>query len=288
LGCALGLDYKLKESLDCFKKSLDLSIKSNNLMGMAHLKSAMAMNYSLQGKSDLALKIIKEAVQEATESGDILAKQPVYTNYGVTCYYKGCLDEAEKNLKEALAYHEKTFQASWGAVAHGWLGWTYHDAGNFDMARQHHQQCISILEDARLSPSWLNCNKLWMMNHRILSGEPDIDMHKLAELIKSHEKSRYALFESYGIRCIGEIYLNIDDQHMAEAEKWIKRAIDFDTMHGIPWNLGKDYALYADWYKKKGDMAAAKEQLARAIDLFKECGADGWVTITEEKLARLM
>jgi len=113
LGCALGLDYKLKESLDCFKKSLDLSIKSNNLMGMAHLKSAMAMNYSLQGKSDLALKIIKEAVQEATESGDILAKQPVYTNYGVTCYYKGCLDEAEKNLKEALAYHEKTFQASW-------------------------------------------------------------------------------------------------------------------------------------------------------------------------------
>jgi len=113
-------------------------------------------------------------------------------------------------------------------------------------------------------------------------------MHKLAELIKNHEKSRYALFESYGIRCIGEIYLNIDDQHMAEAETWITRSIDFDAMHGISWNLGKDRTLYADWFKKKGDIQAAKEQLARAIDLFRECGADGWVTITEEKLARLM
>jgi hypothetical protein len=41
-------------------------------------------------------------------------------------------------------------------------------------------------------------------------------------------------------------------------------------------------------YKKKGDNVAAKEQLTKAIDLFKECSADGWIKMTEEKLARLI
>jgi len=53
------------------------------------------------------------------------------------------------------------------------------------------------------------------------------------------------------------------------------------------WNMGKAHALYADWFKKKGDSVGAKEQLTKAIDLFKECDADGWVTRTEKTLAEL-
>jgi hypothetical protein len=58
-------------------------------------------------------------------------------------------------------------------------------------------------------------------------------------------------------------------------------------MHAVPWQLAKDHALYADWFKKKGDIQGAKEQLTKAIDLFRECGADGWVTRTEKTLATL-
>jgi hypothetical protein len=53
------------------------------------------------------------------------------------------------------------------------------------------------------------------------------------------------------------------------------------------WNLASDHALYADWFKKKGDLLGAKEQLTKAIDLFQECGADGWVTRAEKSLAEL-
>lgn len=55
-------------------------------------------------------------------------------------------------------------------------------------------------------------------------------------------------------------------------------------MQGIPWNLGKDWSLYADWFRKKGDIQGAKEQLTKAIDYFRECGADGWVTRMEKSL----
>jgi tetratricopeptide (TPR) repeat protein len=287
LSVAICQDYQFKESLECLKTMLDLSVMANNLIAISHAKSAMAMNYYFQGKTDLALQASTEAMHTASESGDIMAKMPVYTNFGTTCYYKGHLDEAEKYLLEALGYHEKTSITSWGGYAAAYLGWTYHDLGNYGMAKKYRQQCITIMEDARMVPSWFNCNKLWAKNHRILNREPDIDIHELDELIKAHEKNRLAICKSHGARAIGEIYLNIDDQHMAEAETWIRRSIDFDAMHGIPWYLGKDYALYADWFKKKGDIQGAKEQLTKAIDFFKECGADGWVTRTEKTLAEL-
>ena len=50
------------------------------------------------------------------------------------------------------------------------------------------------------------------------------------------------------------------------------------------WNLAQDYALYAEWYKSKGDLPKAKENLDKAIDIFKECGADGWVERYEKEL----
>lgn len=52
-------------------------------------------------------------------------------------------------------------------------------------------------------------------------------------------------------------------------------------------DLGKDHALYADWFKKKGDIQGAMEQLTKAIDLFKKCGADGWVARTEKALTEI-
>jgi tetratricopeptide (TPR) repeat protein len=287
LGPFMCNDYRFEMGMECSKTLLDLSLMAKNLVAISHAKSALAMNYYLQGKTDLALQVCEEAMHTATESGDILAKQSAYANFGALFYYKGHLDEAEKYLLEALTYYEKASVASWGAWAAGFLGWTYHGTGNYEKAKKCHQQCGSILEGARFMPSWHNCHKLWVKNHRILYGEPDIDIHKLGQLIMAHEKNRLAMSKSYESRCIGEIFLHIDNQHMAEAEAWIRRSIDFDAIHGIPWNLGKDHALYADWFKKKGDIQGAKEQLTKAIDYFRECGADGWVTRTQKTLTEL-
>jgi len=53
-------------------------------------------------------------------------------------------------------------------------------------------------------------------------------------------------------------------------------------------HVGNDYALYADLFKRKGDRLKAQETLGKAIDLFKECGADGWVEKYEKELAALL
>ena len=68
---------------------------------------------------------------------------------------------------------------------------------------------------------------------------------------------------------MGEIYLYIDDTHMDEAEAWIRKAIEVDEQHRMPWDLARDYALYAEFFKKKGDPAQAKEKLGKAIELMR-------------------
>ena len=86
---------------------------------------------------------------------------------------------------------------------------------------------------------------------------------------------------------MGGILFNIDDQHTSEAEDWIKRAIETNQKYGMRWHLAKDYALYAELLKRKGDISNARENINKAIDIFKECGADGWVEKYENELTAL-
>jgi len=38
-------------------------------------------------------------------------------------------------------------------------------------------------------------------------------------------------------RSIGDILLQVDDEHMADAEIWIRKAIEADTRNGTQWFL---------------------------------------------------
>jgi hypothetical protein len=50
-----------------------------------------------------------------------------------------------------------------------------------------------------------------------------------------------------------------------------------DQKNGQTWNLGMDYVVSAELFKRKNKNLEAKENLGRAIEIFKECGASGWV-----------
>ena len=75
--------------------------------------------------------------------------------------------------------------------------------------------------------------------------------------------------------------------HTDEAEAWIRKAIETDEQHKMPWDLARDYALYAEFFQKKADPAQSKEKLDKAIDLMRSINADGWVKKYEEELATI-
>ncbi len=116
---------------------------------------------------------------------------------------------------------------------------------------------------------------------RVLNQEKDVD---LESLYAHSQNNKLKALEGWIQRYIGEILLNIDDEHISEAEHWIQKAIEADQKNRMMFNLGKDYALYADLFKRKGDRLKTQENLGKAIEIFKECGADGWVEKYEKEL----
>jgi tetratricopeptide (TPR) repeat protein len=157
--------------------------------------------------------------------------------------------------------------------------------GNFEKSKEHYQKGSWVLENIRLWPSWANVGKVGSARSKVMNKEKDVDLESLYAYSRNN---KVKAAEGWTQRCIGEILLNIDDQHLSESDHWIQKAIEADQRNRMMFNLGKDYALYADLFKRKGDRLKARENLGKAIDLFKECGADGWVEKGEKDLSSLL
>ena len=119
---------------------------------------------------------------------------------------------------------------------------------------------------------------------KVMNNEKDVNLDKI---FKCHGNIKFKLADGLILRCVAEILLNINDRHISEAEQWIKKAIKSHKRNGMMWHLARDYALYADLFKRKKDFPKVKENLTKAIEIFKECGADGWMEKYEKELAAL-
>ena len=117
-----------------------------------------------------------------------------------------------------------------------------------------------------------------------MNNEKDINLN---EVFKWHGDIKNKWIEGAVANMIGEIMLNIDDEHISEGEDWIKKSIGTNQKYGMMWNLARDYALYAELFKRKGDLSKTKENLNKAIEIVKECGADRWVDKYMKELAAI-
>ena len=117
-----------------------------------------------------------------------------------------------------------------------------------------------------------------------MNKEKDVNLESLPVHFRNN---KVKVIEGWIQRYIGEIFLNVDDQHFSEAEHWIHGAIEADRRNGMMLHLGRDHALYAELFKRKGDRSKFQEHLGKAIELFKDCGADGWLKKAEEEFATL-
>ena len=116
-----------------------------------------------------------------------------------------------------------------------------------------------------------------------MSSDRDIDIDSLYHAANKIELN---VFKSRAFNSICAILLSTDN-HIAEAEKWITKAIETDKKYGLKLYLAIDYAQYADLFIRKGDPLKAKKHFSKAIEIFKECDADGWVEKYGKELAEL-
>ena len=284
LGCALGFNCEFERSTNYFQRAIDVNLAVKNLWGIAAMKSALSyFSYYQNGKIDLQFQTTQEALRIAEESGDIYSKALGYTSHGISCYGKGLLEEAQKHLLKGAELCEKINYHAWNGCALFNLGETYFETGDFTRSKEHYEKGSWALENIRSYPSWANLAKVGLARSKVMNKERDVNLESLYDLSRNN---KVKVVEGWIQRYIGEILLNIDDQHISEAEHWIQKAIEADQRNRMMFHLGKDYALYAELFKRKGDRLKAQENLGKAIEIFKECGADGWVEKCRERTGR--
>ncbi|MGD8716546.1 MAG: hypothetical protein PVG70_18475, partial [Desulfobacterales bacterium] len=251
--------------------------------GISITKAIMAHHlFSSQGKIALAYETSNEAIRIADDSGDIYSKAFAYSAHGWSCYFKGYLQRAKELLMKGVDFSEKVSQFLWNGIAHRGMGTILFDMKEYENSRKHFEMAIFVYLHGKIIPSCVNFCKIALALAKVMNNEKDINLN---EIIKSYDDKKLRLWEGPMLNSIGGILLNIDDQHISEAEDWIKRAIETNQKYGMMWNLARDYALYAELFKRKGDLPKAQENLNKSIAIFKECGADGWVEKYEKELA---
>ena len=169
----------------------------------------------------------------------------------------------------------------WAAFAHVSLGHNYFDMEKYNESQKHFETAISLYRNADLYPSLAKYAKIALALSKLMGNEKDINLN---EIFNYCDDIKNKWCEGWMFHCIAEILLNIDAQHISEAEDWIKRAIGAHRTYGMMWHSARDYALYAELFKRKGDLRKTKENLSKAIEIFKECGSDGWVEKYEKEL----
>ena len=285
LGVALSYNCEFDRAIRHFQKALDITIWAKNLWGTAANKAIIAHHcYFYSGRIDLGFKTSAEAVRVAGESGDIFSKGIAYTSYGTSCYTRGLFEEAEKQLLKAVEFCERLVEKMWNMMANGCLGETYIEMGDFEKAKVYFEKAAMLLKENRAVPSWVGMMKVAAIRSAVLNKEMQVDLELLLEYSRNN---RLRLTEGWISKHIGEILLNLNDDHKAEAEYWIQKAVKTDQRNGMRFHLGNDYALWAELFKRKGDRPKARETLGRAVEILKECGADGWVEKYEKELASI-
>jgi len=273
------------QASQCFEKALSVSVAATSLWGISTTKSNWAFfAYWHQGNIRKAYEIGREAVAVAEESADIFSKSWAYLAYGCSCYGKGLLKDAIEYLSKGAEFCEKIDAFTTNSLTQWNLGDIHFENREYEDSAYSFRKALECAKSVSLYPCHRNTLRIALAMAEVMENDKRMDLELLREYAN---EIKTELNEGWASRYMAQILLNSDYDSMSEAETWINKAIEADKRNGMMFNLGKDYALYAELFKRNGDIPKAKENLNKAIEIYKECGADGWIKKTEEELAAL-
>ena len=285
MGYARSVNCDFEKAIHYLKETHDLHAKLNNIPWLVVLKSLTSfLVYHFRGNTETAYQLSNEAINRADETNDIFSKLFAYSCHGISLYGKGLLNEARHFLMQGLEFNEKINQLWWNLAGNQYLGDINFSLGEFQCAINHYMKVIRLLETKNVYPSWLNLSKIALARAKAASKEKHGEMESLCACAS---ENKIKILDGWIKRYIAETLLFPDNEQLSEAEKWIKQSIEMDKKRGMMFHLGQDHATYAEILKQKSQTTRAEENLAKAVQIFKDCGADGWVVKYEKELAAL-
>ena len=127
----------------------------------------------------------------------------------------------------------------------------------------------------------INLYKIALARAKAMNDEKDVDLTPLYKYVHENKvKFNNGVIPNH----LAGILMKIGDIPLSEVEMWIKKAIHADRENGMIFQLARDYELFSEFFKCKGNQSEAKRYINTAIETFRECGADERAKIAERKM----
>jgi len=242
------------------------------------------MAYYNQGKVELAYKTSREALRIAERSGDLYSKTFAYCCHGISCFAKGFFQRVEQLLSKGTEFSERLDHSWWKPWSKHFLGEFYYEMGQYQKARSYYDEAVSIFDSHGYWPSNAVTSKMGLTRAKTAINGKDMDLESLYGYISD---AKAKLYEGWILRYMSEIFLNTGEDLISKAEQWIKKAIAANERNGTLFELGRAYLFYAEIKNRKSEQTGVHRSMKRATEIFKECGAVGWVEKYEKELTSL-
>jgi predicted ATPase/class 3 adenylate cyclase len=283
-GLTLSWDCRFEDALSHIQQALRINEATGYEWAASEMKSCLSLYiYNYRGDIGLGCETSQAALEIAEKCGDIHSKAIAYTSYGISAFYRGSFEAAEKYLLKGVAFSERINLFSFSTLGYRGLGHTYFELGDYKKSEEHYQKAIDLRERTKLFPSDIKLYRIALAKAKLRQNEKIPDLETLLHSVK---ENRLRIYAGSIARDVGDILLNLSADHVAEAEEWILRAIEHHRRYQMSWDLAKDCILYGEYHKKRGDLHKAKEKFCEAKEIFERCGAEGWVRGTQELLGK--
>jgi hypothetical protein len=115
-------------------------------------------------------------------------------------------------------------------------------------------------------------------------GDSEISLN---EILKHYGQNKNRAFAGWIAQYTAETLFHLGDPFTSQAQSWAEKAIELDRQNGTRLLLGRDYLLSARIWNRTGNPSKAREDLVQAIEIFRQCGADGYLKRGSGELAVL-
>jgi predicted ATPase/class 3 adenylate cyclase len=279
---AHAMNCEFTEGEACLLRLIEMSEAAGNTGGQVNIMFQLAtFIYAPSGRIDEALRCAQEVLQLRRQTEP---NAEAYFSCGQAFFIKGLFPEAEENIKLAIELSRKinSIGTLLGSSGNLWL--LHYEMGRYREAQDCCDALLAVQERVKIWPSLARLTQIMKVAAGVRGGlNPALDTVLTFDL----QEIRMRRFQGGAAQTMGLIYLYLDDAHRDEAEGWIRKALEVDEQNKMPWDLARDYALYAEFFKMKSDPAQAKEKLGKAIEIMRSINADGWVKKYEEEMAGL-
>jgi DNA-binding SARP family transcriptional activator/Flp pilus assembly protein TadD len=268
---------RYQEAIDLCRRNLamseELAREGDTRREMSWAHNTLGSAYLYHGDYERAIEHFQQSLTLKEGIGDTQGRATLYNNLGVVHYYRGDYDRAYEYYQRSFEIKKKIGDIYGLAISRTNLGLMLHHRRKQAQALRHLEEAVRICRD--IEAEWLlpEAYRIVARVYLTLGDVARARIHAQAAL-ETAERLGCEAFIGVAHRVLGQVAAPGRGE-WERAEEHFTRSIEIFESLSNEHELGKTYTAYGLALKEKGDLEKAREQLARAMDIFARSNATG-------------